>query len=252
MMARALIRLVTLFLALWLGACASSVRNTSRTFTRVVIDAGHGGHDSGAKSRYAPAEKELALDVAMRLQPKLRAAGFETVMTRSDDRFIQLDQRARISNRQSNAIFVSVHFNYSPRSYPRGSEVYYKSSVSSAIARNILNQIVAIPGTTSRGIKTAKFRVLKKATFPAVLVECGFLTNPVEGRRCSNGGFREALAEAIARGIVIQRYGGTQMVAQTGAAPAGAVPAPAPAPAAGSTPATAPAPPQKTPATRGT
>ena len=249
MTARALFRLVTLFLALWLGACASSVRNTSRTFTRVVIDAGHGGHDSGAKGRYAPPEKELALDVAMRLQPKLRAAGFETVMTRSDDRFIQLDQRARISNRQHNAIFVSVHFNYSPRAYPRGSEVYYKSSVSSGIARNILNQIAAIPGATSRGIKTANFRVLKKATFPAVLVECGFVTNPYEGRRCASGAFREALAEAIARGIAIQRYGGTPMVAQT-TPPA----APAPAASAGSMPqpAAAPAPTQKAPASRGT
>lgn len=218
----ALIRLSLLAFAAFLAGCAGSVRNTSKSFTRVVIDAGHGGHDSGAKGRYAPPEKDLALDVAMRLQPKLRAAGFDTVMTRSNDRFISLDQRARISNRQSNAIFVSVHFNYSPKSHPRGSEVYYKSKVSTGIARNILNQIVAIPGTTSRGVKTANFRVLKKATFPAVLVECGFVTNPYEGRRCATGAFREALAEAIARGIIIQRYGGVPMIAQ--ATPTAAVP----------------------------
>ena len=199
--------------AICLAGCAGSVRDTSRSFTRVVVDAGHGGYDNGAKSRYAPHEKHLALDVAMRLQQKLRAAGFETVMTRSRDEFIALDQRARISNRQNSAIFVSVHFNYSPRSSARGSEVYYKSRPSVKIAQNILNQILAIPGTNSRGVKTANFRVLKKATFPAVLVECGFVTNPYEGRRCASGAFREALATAIMRGIVIQRYGGARLLA---------------------------------------
>jgi N-acetylmuramoyl-L-alanine amidase len=215
MKARALIQWVVVVMAICLGGCAGTVRDTSHTFTRVVIDAGHGGHDNGATSRYAGQEKDLALDVAMRLQPKLRAAGFETVLTRSNDQFIALDQRARISNRQENAIFVSVHFNCAPQSHARGSEVYYKSRVSAPIARNILNQILAISGTTSRGVKTANFRVLKRATFPAVLVECGFVSNPYEGRRCASGAFRESVAQAIARGIVIQRYGGLQMVAQT-------------------------------------
>jgi N-acetylmuramoyl-L-alanine amidase len=62
-------------------------------------------------------------------------------------------------------------------------------------------------------VKTANFRVLKKAQYPAVLVECGFLTNRYEGRRCASGAYREALAEAIARGLVIQRHGGVQMIA---------------------------------------
>lgn len=196
-----------------LTGCAGGVKDTSRTFTAVVIDAGHGGHDSGAVTRYAGREKDAALDVAMRLRPKLEAAGFGTVMTRSDDRFIPLDTRARISNRQSNVIFVSIHFNYSPRSHIRGSEVYYKSRCSARIAENILRQITALPGASSRGVRTANFRVLKKNEYPAVLVECGFLTNPVEGRRCANGAYREQLATAIARGIVIQRHGGGYMMA---------------------------------------
>ena len=116
-------RWLLLSVAIWLTGCAGTVKDTSKTFTRVVIDAGHGGHDSGATSRYGGREKDLALDVAMRLQPKLQAAGFETVMTRSTDKFIPLDGRARISNRQENVIFVSVHFNSSPRSSARGSEV---------------------------------------------------------------------------------------------------------------------------------
>jgi N-acetylmuramoyl-L-alanine amidase len=213
MIARFLFRLMVLGLTLWLGGCAGTVKDTSRSFSCVVIDAGHGGHDNGARSRYSGREKDLALDVAMRLQPKLKAAGFETVMTRSNDRFISLDDRARISNRQRNALFVSVHFNYSPNSGAQGAEVYYKSPCSAKTARNILNQIVAIRGTNSRGVKTANFRVLEKAEYPAVLVECGFLTNRYEGRRCASGAYREALAAAIARGLLIQRYGGVQMMA---------------------------------------
>ena len=200
--------------ALFLAACSSDrVIDTSRTFKKVVIDAGHGGHDSGTTSRYAGREKDLALDVALRVRAKLEAAGFDTVMTRRSDVFIELDRRAAISNAQSNSIFVSVHFNDSPNASIRGSEVYYKSRCSVRIADNILTQIAAIPGFSNRGVRTANFRVLKKNQYPAVLVECGYLSNPSEGRRCRDGGALEALAEAIVRGIILQRHGGASMVA---------------------------------------
>jgi len=173
----------------------------------VVVDAGHGGHDSGATTRYGGKEKVLALDVAQRVDAKLRAAGFKTVMTRKGDYFVELNKRVRISNMQMNAIFVSIHFNYSPKRSVSGAEVYYISSVSKSIARNILNQLDALPGTASRGVRTANFRVLKKNQFPAVLVECGYLTNPGEGGRCASESYREMLASAIARGVIIQRHG---------------------------------------------
>ena len=200
-------------LAMLLGGCVGGVKDTSRSFSGVVIDAGHGGHDDGASTRYAGREKDATLEVAMRLRPKVQAAGFRTVMTRSDDTFIPLQKRAAISNRQGNVIFVSVHFNYSPRSDVRGTEVYYNSRCSAEIARNILNQVSAIPGASSRGIRTANFAVLRRNEYPAVLVECGYLTNPYEGRRCGGGEFREQLAQAITRGLVIQRYGGDSMMA---------------------------------------
>lgn len=210
---RMLTLLAILAASTFLGGCASGVKNTSRTFAAVVIDAGHGGHDSGATTRYAGREKDGTLEVAMRLRPRVEAAGFRTVMTRSDDRFIPLDTRARISNRQDNVVFVSIHFNYSPRSHIRGTEVYYNSRCSVEMARNILNQVCAISGTSSRGVRKANFRVLKKNQYPAVLVEVGYLTNPYEGRRCASGAFRDQVAAAIARGIVIQRYGGSSMMA---------------------------------------
>lgn len=211
---RRLFSLIAALVALCFGACSTGgVKDTSRTFKRVVIDAGHGGHDSGATTRYGGKEKELALDVALRVRAKLETAGFDTVMTRKSDVFISLDKRAKISNKQSNAIFVSIHFNYSPNPGIRGSEVYYKSRCSTRIAQNILAQISAIPGFSNRGVRNANFRVLTKNQYPAVLVECGYLTNPSEGMRCANGAAREALAEAIAQGIIIQRHGGGSMVA---------------------------------------
>ncbi len=208
------LRLLSLLLvACWITGCAGNVKDTSRTFTCVVIDAGHGGHDNGATSRWGGREKDNTLDTAMRLQPKLESAVFHTVMTRRDDTFIPLDTRAAISNRQSNTIFVSIHFNDSPKRAVHGTEVYYKSRCSARTAQNILNQITALPGTVNRGIRTANFRVLRKAEYPAVLVECGYLSNPGEGSRCASGAWHDRLAEAIARGIIIQRHGGLNTLA---------------------------------------
>ena len=203
-------RAVSLFaagvVACLFSACATGVKDTSRTFSGVVLDAGHGGHDSGTMSRYAGREKDATLEVVMRLRPKVSNAGFRTVLTRGDDTFIPLATRAAISNRNHNVIFVSVHFNDSPRSRIRGTEVYYNSRCSAGIAQNILNEVAAISGG-SRGIHTANFAVLRRAQYPAVLVECGYFSNPAEGRRCGNGAYREQLAGAIARGIYAQRHG---------------------------------------------
>ena len=107
----------------------SASKTRRRTFTTVVVDAGHGGRDNGAFRRYGGAEKTATLDVATRLAGKLRESQFRTVMTRSSDIFVPLDERAAISNRQKNAIFVSIHFNDSRRRGIRGIETYYHSPV---------------------------------------------------------------------------------------------------------------------------
>ena len=178
-----------------------NVKDTTRTFRTVVIDPGHGGHDRGTYSRWGGAEKSATLETALRLEPKLRAAGFQTVMTRRDDRFIELNQRARISNAQENAIFVSIHFNEAGRDV-HGAETYYTSSVSRGLAANIQHAVSMLPGASSRGVKFSRFRVLKFNEYPAVLVECGFLSNPTEGRRCATPEYRERLAGAIAGAII--------------------------------------------------
>ena len=183
------------------------VKDTARTFTTVVVDAGHGGNDNGAFRRFGGAEKNATLDVATRLARKLQESQFRTVMTRSTDVFIPLDERAAISNRQNNAVFVSVHFNDSGRRGIRGFETYYNSPVSYPLAQRIQQRLLTIPGATNRGVKTANFRVLRKAMYPAVLVECGFLSNRKEGAGARSADYRDELADKIAEAIVDMRYG---------------------------------------------
>lgn len=191
--------------ALFLTGCVSGVRDTSRTFHTVVIDAGHGGHDSGTTSRAGGAEKNAALEVAQRLNEKLRTDGFRTVMTRDADNFVTLDRRAAVSNSQENAVFVSVHFNDSPKRGIRGVETYYNSPVALPLAEKIESSLSFL--SENRGVHHANFRVLRKNRFPAVLVECGFLSNSKEGSRCATSAYREALAQQIARAVSEQRFG---------------------------------------------
>ncbi|MDQ6656277.1 MAG: N-acetylmuramoyl-L-alanine amidase [Verrucomicrobiota bacterium] len=182
-------------------------RNTSRTFTTVVVDAGHGGKDTGAYRRYGPPEKLVTLDVAQRLNRKLRESQFRTVMTRNSDVFIPLDERVAIGNRQQNAIFVSVHFNDSGRRGVRGFETYYNSRYAQSLAQRIQSRLLTVPRAANRGVRTARFRVLRNATYPSVLVECGFLSNRREAAEASSAAYREMLADRICEAIVEERYG---------------------------------------------
>ena len=182
-------------------------KNTSKTFSIVVVDAGHGGKDSGAYRRSGPPEKMATLDVAKRLDRKLHESQIKTVMTRSTDVFIPLDERVAIENRQKNAIFVSVHFNDSRRRGIHGFETYYHSPASRELAERIQTKLMEIPHSANRGVHTANFRVLRNAVYPAVLVECGFLSNRMEGGEARDDEYRELLADKIAEAVVEQRYG---------------------------------------------
>src|SRR6266852_5955350 len=184
-----------------LAACATAptgvTKNTSKTFNTVVVDAGHGGKDTGAYRRYGGAEKIATLDVATRLDRKLRESQLKTVMTRSSDVFIPLDERVTIENSQKSAVFVSIHFNDSRRRGIRGFETYYHSGVSFDLANRIQEKLMTIPHSANRGVHTANFRVLRLATCPAVLVECGYLSNRSEGNQARYWEYRELLADRI-------------------------------------------------------
>jgi N-acetylmuramoyl-L-alanine amidase len=218
-------RLVTIAFVASLAACSTvtttGVKNTTKTFNTVVVDAGHGGKDSGAYRRYGPPEKMVALDVAQRLNRKLRESQLKTVMTRSSDVFIELNDRVAIENAQKNAVFVSIHFNDSRRRGVRGFETYYHSGASFDLANQIQAKLMTIPNSANGGVHTANFRVLRLASCPAVLVECGYLSNRSEGNKTRDWEYRELLADRIAEAIVEQRFGSgvyrasTQVAAQS-------------------------------------
>ena len=197
-----------------LAACATgpqisevATKDTSKSFTTVVVDAGHGGKDNGAYRKYGGAEKIATLDVANRLSRKLRRSGFVTVMTRSSDVFIPLEQRVAIENAQNNSVFVSIHFNDSRRRGIHGFETYYHAGNSIDLANRIQSKLMTIPHSTNRGVHHANFRVLRLAKYPAVLVECGFLSNRLEGGEARDSEYREELADKIAEAVTEERYG---------------------------------------------
>src|SRR5438093_11763959 len=198
----------------FLAACAIGPRpaevgtkDTSKSFSTVVVDAGHGGKDNGAYRKFGGAEKIATLDVAERLARKLRESDLKIVMTRSTDVFIPLEQRVAIENTQKNSIFVSIHFNDSRRRGIHGFETYYHSANSSDLAYRIQSKLMTIPHSANRGVHLASFRVLRLAKCPAVLVECGYLSNRSEGNQARDWEYRELLADRIAEAIVEQRYG---------------------------------------------
>jgi N-acetylmuramoyl-L-alanine amidase len=195
----------------------------------VVIDPGHGGTDNGATSRLG-AEKNYTLDTAYRLQALLNNAGIRTVMTRRNDVFVDLYERAHIASLYPDYAFVSIHFNSaSPEASgletyclaPRGAASTSSSYLTRADiqelpgndddAQNILlasavhSEIIRLnPGDVSadRGVKRARFVVIKANLLPAILVEGGFVSNRMESARVNSPGYRQALAQCIARGLI--------------------------------------------------
>ena len=181
--------------------------------TTVVLDPGHGGHDNGAPSRFGY-EKNFALDVALRARTLLEAEGFKVVMTRSADIFIPLTQRASVANAIKDSIFVSIHFN-SATSNPdaRGFEIYsiaprgapatndgaftirdlrdepgdIVDTQSTALAGSVFHSLLGNVPLQDRGLKHARFAVLRLCTQPAVLVECGFVSNAAESALIGSG-----------------------------------------------------------------
>jgi N-acetylmuramoyl-L-alanine amidase len=173
-------------------------------FTTVVVDAGHGGHDRGGIPSNIIPEKGVALDTALRLRRYLQDAGLRVVMTRSSDVFVTLPQRVAISNAQKNAIFVSVHYNSAPRRGADGIETF-GNSAGLPLARRIQRNLMKTTTATDRGVKQRGFFVLRKNRKPAVLVECGFLTNPGDASRARSAAYRDRVAAQIARAILEYR-----------------------------------------------
>jgi N-acetylmuramoyl-L-alanine amidase len=169
------------------------------SFSTVVIDPGHGGWDRGGIPGQIVPEKTVALDTALRLQKLLQRAGLRTVMTRTTDVYIPLSVRSAIANVEPDAIFVSIHYNAARRSGAHGIETYSENNRGAVLAARIQRQIVTRVSTENRGIRSAEYYVLRNCRLPAVLVECGFLTNPVEAQSGSRSGALMLISFAFLR-----------------------------------------------------
>jgi N-acetylmuramoyl-L-alanine amidase len=196
-------------------------------FHTVVLDAGHGGDDRGAAGALG-AEKDFTLSVILDIRASLEARGFKVVTTRESDVYIPLEARAAEANQVPDSIFVSVHFNSSPTGgQANGLEVYAMSPQGAASTGDgalSIDQFQRLPGNADddaslalatcvhssllghipeadRGVKRARFVVLKMTHSPAILVEGGFLTNPGEDREIADAAWRQKLALAVAGGV---------------------------------------------------
>ena len=196
---------------------------------RIVIDAGHGGKDVGAKNdAYRLLEKDLTLDVSQRLKSMLERRGYEVVMTRDSDRFIPLDRRPQIANRAKGDLFISIHFNAAARTTAEGYETYaltpqYQASSkytepgrgdsrrydgndqdpwNTLLGYHVQRSLVQTMGGTDRGLKRARFLVLKHLDCPGVLLELGFVSNPETAHKVRSATFRQSLAQSLYDGII--------------------------------------------------
>ena len=167
----------------------------------VVLDPGHGGRDPGAVWS-GVTEKELNLRIALRLEKHLKSSGFRVVLTRRTDVSVSLARRVRIANRYRRAIFVSIHCNASTTRSASGLETFYCSPRGCRIAQLIQGKTLKLIVGRNRGIKSAKFTVLTQTVHPAVLVECGFMSNRAELKRLRTSSHCDSLAKGIYGGIL--------------------------------------------------
>lgn len=169
----------------------------------IVVDAGHGGHDPGARGVSAAPEKQINLSIATQLARALSARGANVISTRNGDRFIELEDRAAMADSHRADLFISIHADSSKKPGVSGATVYVARSASSA-SQNAARCIAAAlerSGIECRGVHGAGFRVLVGHSRPAVLVETGFLTNRADAQRLNTAAYQSRVADAIAEGV---------------------------------------------------
>lgn len=195
-------------------------------FRTIVLDPGHGGHDSGARGAWG-VEKDFNLDVAKRTRDILVRKGYRVLMTRETDRFIPLEERARFANRHPDAIFISIHFNSSHNRQARGIETFVlaprgvpsfaqdgprvsdfrlcrgnkRDAENMALATAMHASMIRRLNMPDRGIKRARFLVIREVEIPGVLLEGGFLSNANDSRMVASGNYRQQMAYSIVEAV---------------------------------------------------
>lgn len=193
----------------------------------VVLDAGHGGKDPGTSSRSGFMEKDLALDIALRARAHLQAQGLRVVMTRDSDRYWTLEDRPYLAAKGAGDVFVSIHLNATSSRSVQGVETFVTAAENlpptaesklrgkypavpnnrfnhsnTALGNQLHRALIGITRAEDRGLKRARFVVLRESPMPAALVECGFLSNPQEAQKLATPSYRETLAQGIAQGVM--------------------------------------------------
>lgn len=210
----------------------------------VVIDAGHGGKDPGTSSPTGLKEKEVVLDISLRVRSLLKAAGVDARVTREEDQFIELADRARMAKEAKADLFVSIHFNASSNTDAKGFETFVLTAGghpstsdqdsqarsfppdypanewdgrATVLAYEVQRHLLTRTGHEDRGVRRARFLVLREAVCPAILVECGFLSNLKEERMLYLETYRDKLAQGIAQGVLdyLSRAARVQVMIET-------------------------------------
>lgn len=186
----------------------------------VVIDAGHGGEDGGASDQSGRPEKDINLAIAKDLQELLTASGYHVVMTRTTDislsdplntiherKVSDIHNRMKIVESQQGCVFISIHQNQFPESRYNGTQVFYSNNDkgSKELAQSVQSRVVSmLQKDNTRAVKpaTSSIYLLWNAKVPAILVECGFLSNPEEAAKLSNDDYQHKMAFAIYCGLL--------------------------------------------------
>lgn len=167
----------------------------------VIIDPGHGGADGGAVGPSGLREADVALAISRLVRDALVGQGIPAVMTRNDDATVPLEERPDLAQRNGGVVFVSIHANASRSAGSAGTETYYKTPDSQALARVVQSEVTQALAEPDRGVHTADFYVLANTSMPSVLVETAFITNPSEEVMLRDPAVQKRIADAIARAV---------------------------------------------------
>ena len=170
----------------------------------VVLDPGHGGRDPGAVGIQGLREVDVVNEIVPQVQAILERQGVRVVLTRTDNRTLDLEPRVQLAERVNARVFVSIHANAISLSRPdvNGIETFHASAAGRILAIALQDSLIEATGSPSRGVKSARFYVIRRTSMPAALVEVGFVTGADDAPRLRDANYRSLLAQAIARGIL--------------------------------------------------
>ena len=202
--------------------------NDVRRITTICLDPGHGGKDTGNHTFWR-SEKTYTLALALEVRDQLKKAGFNVLLTRSKDTYVDLPDRPALANHRGADLFVSLHFNATPtgKNEVEGPQTYCITPVGASstdaqgegagygattanrveqksllLAYQVQKSLVRNLSAKDRGVRRARYAVLRDATMPAILIEGGYMTHPVESKKIYDAVYRHQMAQAIVNGIL--------------------------------------------------